>query len=128
MRLKIVVIDPSPEDRRWLRLMFEEVSFEHDVLEFPSGVMALSNLRDWKEPVDWIFLNSHLPFLEIGEAISRLSELPACRAARFAITVIHSSDADNLPAGCAYLLKPVAVDHIRTLLFGSNADMRVAQS
>ena len=103
--MRIAVIDPDPAARRWLRLMLDEIGACNDFTEFPSVAQAAPLLYRSTYRFDWVFVNYRLPIMEIDEAVHTLRLLPCMRKARIAVTT--TLEVDEVPAGCARLVKTV---------------------
>jgi hypothetical protein len=119
MQPEVVVIEPAEADRYWLRMILNESRIEHTLQEFPSAVAALDTLAaPAVRRIDFVLINVKPPLFDVGEAVSRLSSLPALSAARFGVMILDDSELRRVPAGCKPILKPVTVESIQELLLG----------
>lgn len=116
MALRVVIIEPSLADRRWIQLMLRETGLEYSLQSFSSALAALEELREAPAAVHAVILNIVLPCMEAAAATARLRELPGFTAFRCAVTVLDELDIPNVPDGCEVLVKPVSAEALKRFL------------
>jgi CheY-like chemotaxis protein len=115
--VNILLVEPSPADRRWLELMLAEADIPHVLRAFPSALLALHVLgNEADHTFDVAIVNMMLPMLDIEDAVARLRSLPELAAAKVAITITAEHDYQYVPRGCHALMKPVDVEQLRAFL------------
>ena len=115
--MKILLIEPNPADARWLSIVLEESDYDCEVLTFNSSVQALAILRPQVDLcADLVIVNYNLPFIEVDEAIKRLSAIPCLANVPFAVTISQSFERARVTATDLILQKPLTEEQLLPIL------------
>jgi CheY-like chemotaxis protein len=109
--VRILHIEPSEADARWLDLTLREWGGAFEIRLFSTVMDALAKVGDF--PCDLLIVNSRLPAHELPEAMTKLRAAPCVRRARVAVTVGGSDEVPRLEGVDWYWTKPVSVDEIK---------------
>jgi signal transduction histidine kinase/DNA-binding NarL/FixJ family response regulator len=116
-RLRVLVADDHPVNRRYLGLVLE--SLEHQAVFCANGQEALELAR--AEPLDVVLMDIHMPVLD-GLAATRALRAEGGRLAALPVIalsadVLAGSRERALDAGCdMFLIKPVQIEALATAL------------
>ncbi len=116
-RLRVLVADDHPVNRRYLGLVLE--SLEHQAVFCTNGQEALALAR--REPLDVVLMDIHMPVLD-GLAATRALRAEGGRLAALPVIalsadVLAGSRERALDAGCdMFLIKPVQIEALARAL------------
>ena len=117
---RILVVDDEPDQRFFLRRIFERAG--HEVCDAGNGAAALAVVRE--SPPDLVVTDMMMPVMDGGELIRRLRGDPA--TVRIPI-LAASGDCDLAGAADAVVPKPYAWQHLLEVadaLLGKGRDLR----
>lgn len=115
--LRIVLVEDSPGDLHWFRLMIAETRVPHDLIVFDTGMAAIRHFRTAPTP-DLIISAWKLPILTFEEFIRDLRSIRTYESTPVAVLSgagdLIRDRAEELGAICC-LQKPIDADQLRMI-------------